>query len=298
MRVELKGVRKTFGRAEVLRGIDLDVASGRRVALVGPNGSGKSTLLRAVLGLIGCEGEVLLDGSAPFERREELARRLAYVPQIAPQMAAPVREVVGIVVRTRGLAFERVEALTAALALDLRPVLDRPFRLLSGGMKQKLLIALAFAAEASFLVLDEPTASLDADARDRFFKLFSEARATSTVLLCSHRLEELRHLAQYVVELADGKVIYDGPIEELLGGRGMSTVEVCADSAHGPWLTERGFCAGAPGWWARTLTRDEKLRIVPELIAALGGGLKDLVVRDLESIGAAAPSGGLDDQEA
>jgi ABC-2 type transport system ATP-binding protein len=298
VRIELKGVRKTFGKAEVLRGIDLDVPSGRRVALVGPNGSGKSTLLRAVLGLIGCEGDVLLDGSAPFERREELARRLAYVPQIAPQMAAPVREVIGIVLRTRGLALERVEALTAALALDLRPVLDRPFRLLSGGMKQKLLIALAFAADASLLVLDEPTASLDADARDRFFRLFSETRADSTVLLCSHRLEELRHLAQHVVELADGKVVYDGPIEQLLGGRGMSIVEVCAAPEHAAWLARRGFFGGAPGWWARTMARDEKLRAVPELIATLGDGLKDLVVRDLESIGAQMPSGGLDDPEA
>lgn len=298
MRIELRGVRKTFGKVEVLRGIDLQVASGRRVALVGPNGSGKSTLLRAVLGLSGCDGEVLLDGAAPFERREELARRLAYVPQVAPQMAAPVREVVGIVLRTRGLTLERVEALAMALALDLRPVLDRPFRLLSGGMKQKLLIALAFAADASLLVLDEPTASLDADARDRFFKLFSEARADSTVLLCSHRLEELRHLAQDVVELADGRVVYDGPIEQLLGGRGMSIVEISADREHAAWLVERGFRSGAPGWWARTMTRDEKLRAVPELIAALEGGLKDLVVRDLESIGAEAPAGGLDDQEA
>jgi ABC-2 type transport system ATP-binding protein len=302
VRIELRGVRKAFGKAEILRGIDLEIASGRRVALVGPNGSGKSTLLRAVLGLVGCEGQVLLDGATPFEQREELARHLAYVPQIAPQMSAPVREVVGIVMRTRDLAFERVEALASALALDLHPVLDRPFRLLSGGMKQKLLIALALAANASLLVLDEPTASLDADARDRFFKLISEAPAISTVLLCSHRLEELRHLAEDVVELADGKVVYDGSIEQLLGARGMSTIEVYADADHGAWLLGRGFHAGAPGWWARTFTRDEKLRVIPELIATLGAGLRDLVVRDLESIGTAdaartAP-GGIDDQEA
>ena len=284
MRIELKDVRKAFGKAEILKGVELTIPAGRRVALIGPNGSGKSTLIRTVLGLVSGEGEVLLDGAAPFEKREELARRLAYVPQIAPQMSASVREVIGIAVRTRGLSPERAEELADALALDVRPVLDRPFRLLSGGMKQKLLIALAFAANPTLLVLDEPTASLDADARERFFRLFAEVRPEATVLLCSHRLEELRHLANHVVELAEGKVVFDGPIEEMLGARGRCVVEVCADPDQAPWLGERGFRAGAPGWWVRTLTRDEKVRLVPELTRALGGGLRDLLVRDLESI--------------
>lgn len=290
MRIELQDVRKSFGKAQILRGVTLSAPAGRRIALVGPNGSGKSTLIRTVLGLVGCQGQVLLDGAPPFQKREELARRLAYVPQIAPQMSASVREVVGIATRTRDLAPGVVETFADALALDLQAVLDRPFRLLSGGMKQKLLIALAFAADATLLVLDEPTASLDADARDRFFRLFEKLRPDATVLLCSHRLEELRHLADHVVELAEGRVVFDGPIERMLGARGRCLVEVCADDGQAAWLGERGFRAGAPGWWVRTVTRAEKVQVVPELTAALGPALRDLLVRDLELIDA----GGID----
>lgn len=292
MEIELTRVQKSFGKAEILRGVDLKIGRGQRVALVGPNGSGKSTLLRAVLGLIGCEGEVRLDGLAPFERREELAKRIAYVPQIAPQMAASVRELIAITTRTRAILPERVVELGRELALDIEAIYARPFRLLSGGMKQKLLIALAFAADATLIVLDEPTASLDADARERFLRLFASRRKPdTTVLLCSHRLEELRHLATHVVELGDGRVVYDGPIERVLGARGLSTLEISADPRFAGWLEDHGFMAGAPGWWVKTLPLESKLALLPELTEALGEGLRDVIVRDVERLGGGADDG-------
>ncbi len=216
MRVELKDVRKRFGRTEVLKGVDLLIPPGRRVALVGPNGSGKSTLLRAMMGLLEVSGEVLLDGRSPFEERVEIARRLAYVPQVAPQLSATVAEVVGLVTLTRGLSGEEVDALAQRFELDLAQVRHRAFRDLSGGMKQKLLLALALAAKPSLLVMDEPTASLDTRSRERLFELCGAARGVLpsdvTLVLCSHRLEELHGLVEHVVELADGKVRFDGPL--------------------------------------------------------------------------------------
>lgn len=289
MRIELRGVRRSFGRTEVLRGIDLDVPTGRRLALIGPNGSGKSTLIRATMGLVACAGSVRVDGVDPFVSRVEVAQRLAYVPQVAPQLAATVAELVRTAAVTRGICLDAIAAEADRLELSLAAVADRPFRGLSGGMKQKLLVALAFAARPQLLVMDEPTASLDAKARERFFRLFDGLPANTTLVLCSHRLEELRHLATHVVELAEGRVAYDGAIDALLAARGRSVVEVCIGSeAHAPWLHQRGFREGAPGWWRCTVSQEEKMKVVPELTAALGGGMRNLLVRDVESIDLAA----------
>jgi len=212
MRIELRGARKRFGKVEALRGIDLSIPSGRRVALVGPNGSGKSTLIRALLGLVECEGEVRIDGPDAYESRVELARRLAYVPQVAPALGASVNELVHVVCLTRGLPRADVEAMATRLAIDLGSIGRRPFRALSGGTKQKLLLAIAFAARPSLLVMDEPTASLDEDARRRFLALCTELPPSTTLILCSHRLEEVSHLTDHVLALDEGRIRYDGPI--------------------------------------------------------------------------------------
>src|SRR5690606_41210516 len=134
---------------------------------------------------------------SPFEDRLLTARRLAYVPQTAPQLSASVEEVIHTVAFTRGLSPEAIGGVAARLDLDLAPIRARPFRNLSGGMKQKLLLAAAFAARPALLVLDEPTASLDARARERFHALCAELPAGTTLLLCSHRFEEIRHLADH-----------------------------------------------------------------------------------------------------
>jgi ABC-type multidrug transport system ATPase subunit len=218
MRVEVRGAAKRYGKVEALRGVNLDVPTGRRVALVGPNGSGKSTLLRAMLGLIDCEGTVLLDGRSPYDDRVEVARKLAYVPQVAPALGATVREVIDLVTLTRGLPKRAIADVATKLSLDVEAVKNRPFRNLSGGMKQKLLLATAFAAKPSLLVLDEPTASLDAQTRERFFELCEALPADTTVILCSHRIEELRQLAQEVVSLEEGRVTFQGTAREYLSG--------------------------------------------------------------------------------
>ncbi len=209
MDVELTGVHKRFGSQEVLRGIDLRIASGGRVALVGPNGSGKSTLLRVITGLVGCDGSVKVGGRSPQRERREVARNLAYVPQIAPQLGASVREVVWAVSTLRRLDEGLVAARATQLGLDLPACAAKPLRALSGGMRQKLLLSMAFATDASLFVLDEPTASLDPSARETFAKLVRELPAAATVLFCSHRADDVDRLVTRVVELAEGSVARD-----------------------------------------------------------------------------------------
>jgi ABC-2 type transport system ATP-binding protein len=226
MRVELRNVWKRFGAQVVLRDVNLSLERGARVALVGPNGSGKSTLLRTIMGLLRCEGEVLLDGRSPFRHRDDTAQQLAYVPQAAPQLAATVDAVVGAIADLRSLQRSEIARFGAELGLELASIQEKPFRALSGGMKHKLLIALAFASRPSLYILDEPTASLDVAARSRFVELLHESAKNATVIVCSHRLEEVAELVQGVVELGEGRIVrHLDVIERPLGtGRGQGAL--------------------------------------------------------------------------
>jgi ABC-2 type transport system ATP-binding protein len=282
MKIELVGLGKQFGKITALRAVDLALSTSAKVALIGPNGSGKTTLIRALLGLVSHSGAVRIDG-APVDRRA-LAPRVAYVPQIAPQLAASCGDLVRTICALRGLAEAEVRAVAARLELALDDIAARPFRSLSGGSRQKLLIALALAARPELVVLDEPTASLDAEARGQFFALQRELAGDATLILCSHRLEEIRSLVDHVVALDDGGVIYDGDAASYLARRVGSLVEVRIAGEPASWLTDHGFARGAGGWWSRAVDRDAKLAVVPEAIGALGATLIDLVVRDVDLV--------------
>ena len=282
MRIELARVEKQFGKLTALHATDLALPAGAKVALIGPNGSGKTTLIRVLLGLVQHRGKVVVDG-APV-RRLELAPRIAYVPQIAPQMAASCGDLVRAVSELRGLTVAAVHDIAARLDLRLDDVAGRPFRSLSGGSKQKLLIALALAARPELLILDEPTASLDAEARGRFFELQRELAGDATLILCSHRLEEIRSLVDHVVALEEGRLVYDGDAASYLAQRVGSLLELRVTGETRGWLAEHGFAPGANGWWSRSVDREAKLALVPAALGALGADLVDLVVRDVDLI--------------
>jgi ABC-2 type transport system ATP-binding protein len=274
VRIEAHAVTKRFGRVTALDAVGFDLAAGSRVALVGPNGSGKSTLNRILIGLVACEGSVRIDGLCPFRARRALAHRMAYVSQIAPQLAAPVAELVAAIARVRALEQGAIAHAARELDLDLEPIARRPFRSLSGGTKQKLSIALALASGAYCLILDEPTGSLDARARERFFALFEALTPTVTLLLCSHRLDEIRSLVDHVLLLDDGRIAFDGPAGAFL--------ERCARAAA--WLLARGFRRTPSGVWRSTVSRADKMKLLPEISRELGPRLRDLSARDLDGI--------------
>lgn len=283
MRVEGKGIRKRFGKLEALRGVDFSIASGGRVGLIGPNASGKSTLIRIILGLLQCEGQLLLDGKQ--KRDLELAERIAYVPQIAPKFGASVGDVIKAISRVRGISTDAVEACGSDLGLDLRAMARQAFRNLSGGAKQKTLLSLALASEASLFVLDEPTASLDTSSRMDLFEQLAQRTAGATLLLCSHRLEEIRTLVDQVMVLEEGRLAYFGPTEDYLDSITLSTIEVqTLNGSAADALTRMGFERGLSGWWTRTATRTEKLALIAELSTAMQGRMANLLVRDAEAV--------------
>lgn len=285
MRVEFANVGKRFGKVAALRNVSLELPEGTRTALIGPNGSGKSTLVRALMGMLVFDGELRIGGVRVDDDRSEIAPRIAYVPQIAPRFAAPVRDVVAAIARVRAVSVDAVAAVAGELDLDIRGLAKRPFRALSGGQRQKVLAALALATDAELFVLDEPTASMDPQSRLAFFRLVERLPATTTVVLCSHRLDEIRRLVDRVVVLAEGVVAWQGSAVAYLEEHAEAVVEVqVAGDGADRWLTERGFARGAAQWWSRSVPVGERARLLAEIGKNLNGQVRDVVARDVERL--------------
>lgn len=214
--IAVRGLRKAFDGRPVLRGIDLAVAPGERVALVGPNGSGKTTLLRALLGLVRVDGTVRIAGHDPFHDHAAAQVHVAWVPQRAPALPVPVGDLVRAWAELRGLPAERLVECAADFALDVASLRGVRFAALSGGMQQKLLAAMALASDCPVLLFDEPTANLDPHARAVFLARLAARTPAPTVILSSHRMDEVRDLVDRVVVLTDGAVRFDDRLDTFL----------------------------------------------------------------------------------
>jgi ABC-2 type transport system ATP-binding protein len=284
VRIEVRGLTKRFGSLLALRDLSFEVPAGRRIAIVGPNGSGKSTLNRVLLGLLAYDGEARIDGRDAFTERAAIAPRMAYVPQLAPALGVPAGEWIRAMLRLRGLAPASLEKVAARLGLPLEAIASQPLRALSGGTRQKLLVALALAAEPGLLILDEPTGSLDPESRERVLGLVDALPRETTLVLCSHRLAEIRQLVDEVIALADGALVGRTPIADWVEASLVSVIEVAAPPRAGSCLTRHGFSRSTAGWWRRLATRDEKLALLAALPVELGADLLDVCVRDVDAL--------------
>ena len=213
--IAITGLRKRFGAQEVLRGLDLGIARGRVTAIVGPNGAGKTTLIKTLLGLTRADaGTILFDG-APIAGRDDYRARIGYMPQIArfPENLTGA-DLLALVTDLRGGTVARDEELVERF--ELRPSLDKPLRVLSGGTRQKVNAALAFLFAPDLLILDEPTAGLDPVSSGILKdKIAAERAAGRTVVLTSHIMSELEELSDDVAFLLDGEVRFAGPLADL-----------------------------------------------------------------------------------
>ena len=215
----LSSGRVVLGGHEVLHDVDFALGQSEFVALLGANGSGKSTLVRTLLGLVPLAGGTLrVFGETAVRDRA----RIGYVPQrvtSATGVPATVREVVlsgrtPRLSRLRRLRPEDHEATRDAIAaVGLADREREPVANLSGGQQQRVLIARALAAQPEALVLDEPTAGVDAESQDAFavtLRMLKERGVA--VLLVSHHLGSLAALVDRVVVVSEGTVTYDGPV--------------------------------------------------------------------------------------
>jgi Cu-processing system ATP-binding protein len=223
--ITARGVRKSFGKLPVLNGFDLDVARASITAIVGPNASGKTTFNRIVLGLVRADaGEIVFDGKR-LNGDARYRERIGYMPQIAryPENLSG-RDVMSLVRDVRGDHALRDEELVELFTLG--PILDKPLRLLSGGMRQRINAALAFLFRADLLILDEPTAGLDPISAGALKdKMRRERDAGRTLIVTSHVLSELDEVADRIVFLLDGVVRFSGGRDELLRATGEGTLE-------------------------------------------------------------------------
>jgi iron complex transport system ATP-binding protein len=224
--LELRGVTVELGGRAVVDRVGATVADGEWVALIGPNGAGKTTLLRALARLVPFAGEIELDGRPLHELgRGELARLVAVVPQepsTPPWMTVAEYVLLGRTPHLGPLAKEGArdrEAAARALArLDLLGFVDRRLGTLSGGEKQRVVVARALAQEAAIVLLDEPTAALDIGHQQQALDLLDGLRAESGLTLVS-AMHDLTLAAQYadrMLLLDGGRVVADGSPTDVL----------------------------------------------------------------------------------
>lgn len=212
--IQFNNVAKTFRRARVLDGISLNIGLGERVALIGSNGAGKTTLIRCLLGEYTHDGSVAINGLDPRTNRTTVLGNIGFVPQLPPPLKMPVGQLIDFSAALCGTDPARIHDIAKRLGLDVDGILARQFVRLSGGMKQKLLIAIALGREAKVLVMDEPAANLDPEARKIFFDLLAERLDDATMIISSHRLDEVSALVNRVIEMDMGKVVLDDKVAD------------------------------------------------------------------------------------
>lgn len=214
--IQFHNVTKAFRRAKVLDIINLDITAGERIALIGSNGAGKTSLIRCLLGEYVHDGKVTINGLEPRSNRTIVLGSIGFVPQLPPPLKMPVGQLINFSASLCNTAPENIHAIANRLGLNVESILSRQFIRLSGGMKQKLLIAIALGRNAKILVMDEPTANLDPEARKTFFDLLAERLDNSTMIISSHRLDEISALVNRVIEMDTGKIVLDDAVADAI----------------------------------------------------------------------------------
>ena len=233
----VEGVRGAIGDANVLRGISLDVEPGEVRGLVGESGAGKSMLGRAVLGLLPANatvtsGHIAFEGRdllamVESERRSLLGRRIALIPQDPMTSLNPVKRVgtqISNLLRHH-LSLSKRAALSRATELLTEVAIREPERVLtlypheiSGGMRQRVLIAMAFACDPSLVIADEPTTALDVTVQRQVLQLVERLRKRhgSAVLFITHDLGVVAKICRSVSVLHAGRVLEEGETADVL----------------------------------------------------------------------------------
>lgn len=204
--IEVEGLTKRYGSTTVLSDVSFGVGDGEAVALWGPNGAGKTTVLRSIMGLVRWSGRIEVAGLDARRRGKAVRRRLGYVSQeLAFDEDLTVAETMAFSARLRRLPARQIGSVLDTVGL--RDQGGQRVGALSGGMKQRLALGLALLPEPPVLLLDEPTASLDAAARESMIRLLHDLQGPGrSLLLTSHHLEDVGALVQRVLVLDGGRV--------------------------------------------------------------------------------------------
>jgi ABC-2 type transport system ATP-binding protein len=207
--IKIENLSKTFNKVKVIKNLSIAFNAGDRIALIGQNGAGKTTLIRSILGLYTYEGFLSVLDKNSRTNREKILQEVGFVPQLPPPLGMTVAEIMDFFSIVTKTDKEKFITIANDLKLDVNSHLNKPFLKLSGGMKQKLLVSLALAREPKILLMDEPSANLDPEARKVLFKYLKELPKDTLMILSSHRVDEIKDLVNRLVEMDLGEVVVD-----------------------------------------------------------------------------------------
>jgi ABC-2 type transport system ATP-binding protein len=215
--IEAHGLRKTYGAAVALDGIDLRVEAGRIVGLIGPNGAGKSTALNAILGLTPFQGRLSVLGRDPWTQRDRLMQDVCFIADVAVlprwmRVSQALDYVAGVHPR-----FDRTRAEGFLAKTDIRRA--SKVGQLSKGMVTQLHLALVMAVDAKLLVLDEPTLGLDLLYRKSFYDtlLNDYFNPERTIVVTTHQVEEIQDILTDVLFINRGRIVLDASMAAFAG---------------------------------------------------------------------------------
>ncbi len=263
--IKFANVKKTFRRTEVLKGLNLDITKGDRIALVGSNGAGKTTMIRCLLGEYTYTGKVQVNGKNPRDERQSVLQHIGFVPQLPPPLKMPVGQLINFSASLCNADPQQMIQVAERLGLEFDQLKSRPFVKLSGGQKQKILISIALGRNASILILDEPAANLDPEARHIFFKLLAEKKDEAVMLISSHRLDEVAALVNRVIEMDQGVVILDDKVEDEIDLNSVLQTEILikrADEAFAKALKLWNFTTSDELNWSGIVAGPDRLRFL------------------------------------
>lgn len=272
--IEVQNLTKRFGSVTAVDDVSFTVEKGEAVALWGANGAGKTTALRCVLGVIPYEGDIRLAGHDVRYDGKAARRAVGFVPQeLTFHDDMSVMETLQFYASLKKATADPIEELLQQLALAEH--VDKRVQELSGGLKQRLALAIALLADPPVLVLDEPTSNLDTQARDDFLNLLSALKkAGKTLIFSSHRLSEVVGLADRVLILEGGRLAADCRPDQLSDRTGWrATLRLLLP---GEWiepalevLSGKGYAASrnGRGIWVR-VSPQEKVEPLSLLVEA------------------------------
>ncbi len=207
--IDIKNLSKTFNKVRVIKDLSIQFKAGDRIALIGQNGAGKTTLIRCILGLYTYEGFLSVLGKNSRTEREDILQEVGFVPQLPPPLKMTVVEIMDFFAIITKTDKEKFVKIANDLKLDVEKHLNKPFLKLSGGMKQKLLVSLALARNPKILLMDEPSANLDPEAREILFKYLKALPEDTLMILSSHRIDEIEDLVNRLIEMDLGEIVVD-----------------------------------------------------------------------------------------
>ncbi len=217
--IEAVGLSKFYGSFAAIRDVSFSVARGQVAAFLGPNGAGKSTTLKILTGyLTPSEGAARIAGMDVAGRRIETAARVGYLPEngpLYPEMTP--RELLRFFGEARGLTngvlVRRIDAVVSQCSLEA--VIEKSIHKLSRGYRQRVGMAQVLLHEPDILIMDEPTAGLDPNQIRDVRELTRQLGKTKTILISTHILQEVEAVADHVIMINEGRIVFDGTAREM-----------------------------------------------------------------------------------